>query len=858
MASLDDANQKAQFPAMRDRSHSNKTVPHALSIVLLFVFSFDTWDANEALIRGQVHGIEDTEGAWVGLKSEATKYRNYQAVPFSEAFVERERNERTDWTFVSDGKFELRSNLSKQTELIVVAKNRVPLATTLEPEEPTRTINVHLKSGMTLSGRIQDRYGVPISGAAVSMTPIDMVDGIPSFAIPSWESGDDGSFHAAGLEAGEYLFVVTAEGYAPVVVPEIVIFEAPIAPLEVELAKGFYVSGRAISEDGVPIPDLRVSAGWLRSHFDVHETAGVKKIDNKNQYGHIFAITYTSVDGTFRFGPFEMATNGTISARSPEFGATKSSPVYAPYDNLVLRLRREKLQGRILDESTGNPITEFSVVHGYGVTEERIQSSDGFFEIPVGPVNSDTNVILIDSDGYCPWIGRLYQGSTGIYDLGDVLLEQERIVSGTVRNGGTGAPLEGVRILRNDQQYEDSTTRVFLSNWGQMRRAITNEKGEFQVRKVPRATDQWKLSVPGHGLSSVDIPSDVREFDIDLHFDASLEGSLVLPNGDTVEGVVRLRGSSLFDETAVTTNGVFRLEGLSPGTYLLIGESEAGLVRSRSVTLEIGERVSDLELTVQPGWTAHGRISGLKAAENVTLEVRDPDRRVWIRKSFRNGPYSIHGIPGKVAIVARTSTNRSLIRVFPKGNSEGSEIDFNFEFDSRLKGSVTSGGEPVRELPMTIEPDDLGTVIGYTTTTASGSYVVNGLSDGPYFVKTRSGLSFEVKIDGDTTFDIELPQNSVNGIVRSERTRSAVGGGLVRLTEVSDLEATRPVRITKRIGSDGTFNFEGLIAGDYEISVSHRGAENVSSRMQVKGPETIELLVQCDSTSECTEAASND
>jgi len=119
-------------------------------------------------------------------------------------------------------------------------------------------------------------------------------------------------------------------------------------------------------------------------------------------------------------------------------------------------------------------------------------------------------------------------------------------------------------------------------------------------------------------------------------------------------------------------------------------------------------------------------------------------------------------------------------------------------------------------------------------------------------------LSFEVKIDGDTTFDIELPQNSVNGIVRSERTRSAVGGGLVRLTEVSDLEATRPVRITKRIGSDGTFNFEGLIAGDYEISVSHRGAENVSSRMQVKGPETIELLVQCDSTSECTEAASND
>ena len=856
MARLHDANQSAQFPAMRDRSHSNKKVPHALSIVLLFVFSFDTWDANETLIRGQVYGLEDTEGAWVGLKSEATKYRNYQAVPFSEAFVERERNERTDWTFVSDGKFELRSNLSEQTELIVVAKNRVPLATTLEPEEPTRTIDVHLKSGMTLTGRIQDRFGVPISGAAVSVTPIDMVDGIPSFAIPTWKSGDDGSFHAAGLKAGEYLFVATAEGYAPVVVPEIVISEAPIAPLEVELANGYYVSGRVISEDGVPVPDLRVVANWLRSHPNVYESGGVKKIVNTNRYGHISARTYTSVDGTFRFGPFEMATEGTIWARSPEFGATRTRQVYAPYDNLVLRLRSEKVLGRIVDKDTGHPIKEFSVVSGASYGGERVQTSDGFFEIPVDlePVNSERNVILIDSVGYFPWTGRLYQGSTGVYELGEVLLEQERILKGTVRNGDTGIPMEGVHILRNVEQYEDRYIRVFLSNWGQLRRAITNENGEFEMKKLPRDADRLELIPPLHGRQIVDIPANVEVFDIDLHFGGILEGSLALPDGERVDGEVELRGSTFISSRTVRTNdGEFLFEGLGPDTYRLTGESDVGLVRGRSVSLEAAERMSDITLSVQPGWTAHGTISGLKAAENVKLEVRDPDKRVWIRKWFRNGPYSIHGIPEKAAIVARTSTDRSLIRVFPKGNSEGSEIDFNFELDSRLRGTVTSGGEPVRELSMTIEPDDLRNVIGYTTTTASGSYVVNGLSDGPYSVKTRSGLSFEVKIEGDTTFDIELPQNSVNGIVRSERTRSAVGGGFVRLTEVSDLEATRPVRITKRIGSDGTFNFEGLMAGDYEISVIHRGAENVSSQMQVKGPETIELLVQCASTRECSE-----
>ena len=156
---------------------------------------------------------------------------------------------------------------------------------------------------------------------------------------------------------------------------------------------------------------------------------------------------------------------------------------------------------------------------------------------------------------------------------------------------------------------------------------------------------------------------------------------------------------------------------------------------------------------------------------------------------------------------------------------------------------------------LSIRPSKRGEVIGHTTTTASGSFVVKGLSDGPHTVRTRTGLLFALEINGDTTFDIELPPNSVSGIVRSELTNSPIGGGLARLKSVNVPEAARPIQITERIGSDGTFLFEGLAAGAYEVVVAHGRAEKVSSRIQINGSESIEMLVQCANTQECAEGS---
>ena len=139
------------------------------------------------------------------------------------------------------------------------------------------------------------------------------------------------------------------------------------------------------------------------------------------------------------------------------------------------------------------------------------------FELSIKPLDSYDNTIVIDSEHYFPWIRPLYRGESGIYDLGDVMLEKERTLRGIVRDGETGTPMEGVSIGLNIDRYFDRSMKTgFLSSWFGKYRTKSNEKGEYLLNKLPRDADSLELFVVGHGHKHTDIPTDVAEFDIDL------------------------------------------------------------------------------------------------------------------------------------------------------------------------------------------------------------------------------------------------------------------------------------------------------------------------------------------------------
>lgn len=835
----------------RFKSSLVANISKTITLVLFVLVPFDAWKADDSVIRGQVQGMERTEGVWVGLDTGKRTLSHYQHAPFDDAFIEQERNEVEDWVFAPDGGFELRSDLKGNANLILISKDRVPVQISITPDANIQPLQINLSRGMELEGVVHDSSGIPISGATVSIRPSGEDYEIPSFAIPQWLTEADGSFQVSGLEPREYLLIVSANAYAPIIVPNFVIPSTEVHRLEVELVKGHYVSGKVTDVNGLPVTNVLVRSSWTRSHAEVRVSDGVMKVGRKNRFGWYFPQTQTSADGTFRLGPVEIATDGSIWADSPEFGSVRVRNLYAPRDELLLRLSKEKVQGRVLDVTTSEPIEEISVtVFPPWGSGDHVRQNDGHFELPIDPIDAAGAVILIDSHGYFPWIGRLYQGSTGIYDLGHVMLEQERILKGIVRNGETGTPMDGVSIGLNADRYFDRSISTLLGNWFREYRTKSNEEGEYLLKKLPRDADSLELYVVGHGERDTDIPTDIEEFDIDLYFNGVLEGSLVLPDGRPVDGTVTLFGP-MVPESILSDNGVFRWEGLNPGTYRVTGESEAGLVGSETVTMEPGDRLTDVELQVKPGWSAKGSITGLRGNESVEISVKDSDRRVLINKWFGNGAYAIHGVPNEALITARTSTGLLSIRRFDNGNEEGEPIDFRFDGESQLRGFVLSGGEPIQGMSLSIVPKNLEHVAGFTKTDASGSYVVKGLSDGLHDVRTPTGYSLEIVIDGETTSDIELPQNSISGIVRSEQTRMPIGGGVVVVNGLDIPASQGPSVGIKTIGSDGTFSFVGLIEGDYEVEIVHPHAEKVFRRIRVEGSETIELIVQCANTQEC-------
>ena len=833
-----------------------RTLAFALSICA----ALNSLGANERVIRGQIHGIDNAEGAWIGIVTEEPGYRVRLDIPHDDFRSVEDPEEHKNWSFSATGDFELTTQIDEEAVLLVVAKNRLPTEVALHPDDEESPIVVSVSPGIGLKGTVRSEDGKPVEGATISFAPGGKTHEIPLFALSKWVTTADGSFELAGLKGHEfYTLAVTAEGYASSILSGFRIPENGIDQLEIQLEKGYFVSGKVLSSEGDPLPDVGIVASWSRDAVDVVESDGKAKVVGGDGWNTYRTGTRTRPDGSFQMGPFAKGTTGRLYTDSSSMGSTITQHVSAPFENLILRLGQESVRGRVLDATSGVPIEKFWVSTWVGEQRSHdVESSDGVFDLPLFAIEEDGTEITISASGYSRWTGQMFRGASGEYDLGDITLEKERTIRGTVRNAETGLPLSNVAIFGVTTRSNDPYTDPPANNWSSSSFAQSDGTGSFILERLSPSVVSLHL-IAGRGrFASIDLPTEVDELDIELDFSGIVEGSLILPDRTPVEGLIEIKGSSWWLPWKIKTDGSFRIEGLTPDTYTLAVKSDAGLVEERTVTLQAGERLTDYDLVVQPGWSATGTISGLEGIEHVYITALDSDSRELTRKRFRNGEYAIHGLPSEVTLVVRSSSGHTLTREFLDGNVQGATLDFHIETESRLTGWLTSGGEPLRNMSLQIVPENSSAVTFNVTTTESGRYEARRLGDGTHVIHTDTGHLFEVDVSGDTTFDIDVPENVLTGIVRGDNSRIPIGGGRVKLVLLETTAAERPIEVIRRVGSDGTFRFEGLVSGEYNISIEHPHAETVTSRTRVSGLETIELEVQCANVRECFEGPSDD
>ncbi len=220
-----------------------------------------------------------------------------------------------------------------------------------------------------IAGRVVDDSGAPVPDVLVTATPTEWGS---LHAAAQAETGDDGSFALAGLDAGVHSVVARSAGRAPVVLPEVT---APAEDLAIVMRAGGAVSGRVVDEDsGKPVAAFSITI--LRPDGPLRDTT-------------VADATFMDSEGRFTMsgladGPVKVA------ARAP--GYAPSAPVQADVGGSVeLRLGRGgTLTGKVIDRASGGALAYARVTveggRGEGTSaapaaQSTVTAEDGTFTL---------------------------------------------------------------------------------------------------------------------------------------------------------------------------------------------------------------------------------------------------------------------------------------------------------------------------------------------------------------------------------------------------------------------------------------------------------------------------------------------
>ena len=434
---------------------------------------------------------------------------------------------------------------------------------------------IKLAKGVALRGVVKDSAGNTVPGAALLLGQMAM----------AMSAGDDpnalegttdleGKYEFTNLANGNYVLQVTADGYGQVVLGQINVAGDTDVQRDVVLEIAMMLAGVVTDQDGLPLPEARVTAYSIGNRENRTQTQG--DTDDNGEFSLI------DVPG------------GTYTLRVSAEGFKVGSVARAEAGDVGIHVSLERLptiSGQAVDAQTGEPLKRFSVSVRPGTDSaientvrlgRPLQVTDDEGRFTVTCPKGGTFMVDVEAPGYAASFSETVI-VTAAQDLGGVIVRVKRGggIKGRILDSA-GNPIARAVVTSRDDRWTGSDFDLSMGTFpgvATIRKVRTDSRGEFVINGLAPTTYLIEIEHPqyaGHAVRNV-IVGDGVATDVGgqtLVKGATMSGVVRGPSGAVLPGAqVKLMMAPVGNEfpaqysTKADKDGRYRVSGVRPGTY---------------------------------------------------------------------------------------------------------------------------------------------------------------------------------------------------------------------------------------------------------------------------------------------------